>query len=380
MTEQVTCPVCGRTVPSGRYCAACGAHLPHGGSTSPNRVRSFTVNPSEHVWHPSPVSLLFPRLPQEESVSFRLALLLIAVALIVVGYLRLSGASVALAAAAVPVLFLIYLVDVEVFERRPLLTLALTAGIGAVLGVIWALLTGKYITQTELLNASHAGAPAGRVLVVAVLFPLGMQALMLAGPLLLRGFLAHDEVLDGYVAGVASALSFLLTSTLVNLFPEVQSGPTAIAMDVFSAIITLIHGLVVPLIWAGTTGLVSAAVWLRTGPTRTIPQGGWSTTYLFVVVVAAAAQICMGFAAIYVQHVSSALLIYCGIGLLLLFISRFSLHHMLLEEAVEPPPAGEMVCAHCGHVVPRGAFCPNCGGALRAMPKRGTQPDERRVR
>lgn len=380
MTEPVTCPVCGRTVPAGRYCAACGAHLPHGAPASPRRLHSFTVNPSEHVLHPSPASLLFPHLPQDESVSFRLALLVISAALIVVGYLRLSGASVALAAAAVPVLFLVFLVDVDVFERRPWLTLVLTAGIGAVLGVIWAFLTGRYISQTELLNATHAGAPAGRVLLVAVLFPLIMQALMLVGPLALRGFLAYDEVLDGYVAGVASAMGFLLTSTLVNLFPEVQSGPTAIAMDVFSAIITLIHGLVVPLIWAGTTGLVSAAIWLRSGRMRSLPRGGWATTYLFVVVVAAVAQVCMGFASIYVQHVSSALLIYCGIGLALLFVSRFFLHHMLLAEAVQPPDSGEMVCAHCGHVVPRGAFCSDCGGALRATPKRDTTPNERQVR
>lgn len=380
MTEDVTCPVCGRTVPPGRFCAACGARLPHGGGVSAQRLHSFTVNPSEHVLHPSPVSLLFPRLPQSESVPFRLALLLISAALIIVGYLRLSGASVALAAAAVPVLFLVYLVDVDVFERRPWLTLALTAGIGAVLGIIWAIFTGRYVSQTELLNATHAGAPAGRVLVVAVLFPLVAQALMLVGPLVFRGFLAQDEVLDGYVAGAASAMGFVLTSTLVNLFPEVQSGPTAIAMDLFSAIITLIHGLLIPLIWAGTTGLVSAAIWLRSGRMRNISQGGWSTTYLFVVLVAAAAQICLGFAAICVQHVSSALLIYCGIGLALLFISRFSLHHMLLEEAVGPPQGGEMVCAHCGHVVPVGAFCPNCGGALRAAPRRGTSPDQRRVR
>jgi hypothetical protein len=369
--ESVTCPVCGRHVPAGRYCAACGAHLPSGMPPSPGRLHSFTVNPFEHVLQPSPVSLLFPHLPQGETVSFRLGLLAVSAALIVVGYLQLSGASVALAAAAVPVLFLVFLVDVEVFQRRPWLTLALTAGIGAVLGAAWAYLSGRYVSQTELLNATHAGAPAGRVLLVAVLFPLVTQALMLVGPLALAGIHAYDEVLDGYVAGAASAMGFVLTSTLVNLFPEIQLGPTVTTGDIFSAIITLIHGLVVPLIWAGTTGLVSAAIWLRSGPTRPLPRGGWSIGYPFVAGVAVLAQICLGFAAIYVQHVSSALLIYCGIGLALLLISRYALHHMLLAEAVEPPRDGEIICAHCGHLVPAGAFCPVCGGALLATPKRG---------
>lgn len=379
MTEPVVCPVCGRAVPPGRYCAACGAHLPQDAPASAGRLHSFTVNPSEHVLHPSPVSLLFPHLPQEESVGFRLALLVISAALILVGYLRLSGASVALAAAAVPVLFLVFLVDVEVFQRRPWLTLAVTGGVGAVLGAIWAYLTGHYVSQTELLNATRIGVPAGRALLVAVVFPVVMQALMLVGPVALRGLKAYDEVLDGFVAGVASAMGFVLTSTLVNLFPEVQIGPVTTTVDIFSAIITLIHGLVVPLIWAGATGLVSAAIWLRSGPMRPLPAGGWSVGYPFVVGVAVLAQVILGFAAIYVQHVSSALLIYTGVGLGLLFLSRYSLHHMLLTEAVDPPSGGEMFCAHCGHVVPRGAFCLNCGGAHLATPKRGS-PETRQVR
>ena len=114
MTEPVVCPVCGRSVPPGRYCAACGAHLPQDAPPSAGRLHSFTVNPFEHVLHPSPVSLLFPHLPQEESIGMRLGLLVISAALILVGYLRLSGASVALAAAAVPVLFLVFLIDVLV--------------------------------------------------------------------------------------------------------------------------------------------------------------------------------------------------------------------------------------------------------------------------
>jgi RsiW-degrading membrane proteinase PrsW (M82 family) len=215
---------------------------------------------------------------------------------------------------------------------------------------------------------------------VAVLFPLIIQALMLVGPIILRGLRVYDEVLDGFVAGAASAMGFVLTSTLVNLFPEVQSGPTAIAGDVFSAVITLIHGLVVPLIWSGATGLVAAAIWLRSAPTRPLPSGAWSTTYFFVGAVAALAQIGIGLASIYVHHIPSALLIYTGIALALLFISRFSLHHMLLAEAVEPPAEGEAVCAHCGHTVQRTAFCPECGGAVRATPKRGGGAQGRRVR
>lgn len=371
MTEPVVCPVCGRSVPPGRYCAACGAHLPQDAPPSAGRLHSFTVNPFEHVLHPSPVSLLFPHLPQEESIGMRLGLLVISAALILVGYLRLSGASVALAAAAVPVLFLVFLIDVEVFQRRPWLTIAVTAGVGAVLGAIWAYLTGRYVSQTELLNATRIGVPVGRVLLVAVLFPLLMQALMLVGPLALRGLKAYDEVLDGYVAGAASAMGFVLTSTMVNLFPEVQNGPVTTTGDIFSAIITLTHGLVVPLIWAGTTGMISAAIWLRSGPMRPIASGGWSIGYPFVLGVAILAQVILGFAAIYVQHVSSALLIYTGVGLGLMFLSRYSLHHMLLAEAVEPPSGGDVTCAHCGHVVPAGAFCRNCGGALLASPKRG---------
>ena len=188
-SQNVTCPVCGRTVPAGRYCGACGAHL-RGDASSAGRMHSFVVNPHEHVFQPSPISVLFPHLPQDESVAFRVALLVVALALVIVGYLHLTGASVILASAAVPLLFLVYLLDVEVFEHRPLLSLAITVGTGAVLGAIYAFFTGAYVSHTALLNAAPQGAPLGRILLVAVVFPLLAQALMLVGPFALRGLRA----------------------------------------------------------------------------------------------------------------------------------------------------------------------------------------------
>lgn len=369
---EVTCPHCGRTVPPGAYCGACGASLHERGPAAVTRTYAFAGNPSEHVLQPSIVSTIFPHVSHRYSIRFRLALLVVAILLLVTGYLRLTGPSVAIASAAVPLLYLIYLYEVDVYAQEPLYVLGLTFGIGAVLGIIWALLAGRFITQTDVLNATLQGAPVWRIAVTAVIFPLVMQALMLAGTLVLRFTRPYDEVLDGFTAGAASALGFTFTVTLISLLPEVTSGPISVTIEVSSAIRTMLHGLLIPLIQAGLTGLIAAALWLHRGRVRALPRYGWTTSLPLAIGVVAIVQVGLGLADLYAVRAVTTLLIYGGVAVALILWLRIALHHMLLAEVVEPGIGPEGPCLHCGHMVPRMAFCPECGAAARAMPKTGS--------
>jgi len=375
MSENQKCPVCGRSVPPGEYCGACGAGLRRRGSPSPGRAYAFAANPGEHVLQPDVTSALFPHLPQQRSAPFRLALLAVAAALVVLGYLRLTGALVALAAASVPVLYGIYAYEVDVYEGEPVYALGITAGIGALLGAIWALLTGHYVTQTLVLGTTPQGAPIGRVLLVAVLFPLVAQLLMLAGPIILRFTRPYKEVLDGFSFGALSALGFVFTSTLIYLWPEMQSGPVAVAGGTLFALRSLLHGLLVPLVDVGTTGLVAAALWLHGRRTRTLPRYGWTTSLWLALAVAAAVQVGLGLVDILVTSSTAAILIYVGVAIALLFWVRTALHYMLLSEPADSGVGSDISCSHCGHTVPSMAFCPNCGIATRATPKPGSRRD-----
>lgn len=380
MTSTVECPHCGREVPPGEYCGACGAHLGHEGTGSTERPRAFAANPFEHLLQPSFTTTLFPHLPQRRSAPFRLALLVLAGALLIVGYLRLTGPSVALAAAAVPALFLVYLYDVDVYEAQPLFSIGVTAGSGIVLGALWAFLTGRFITQTQFLNATPLGAPLWRILLISVVFPLAVQLLMLIGALVLDFSRKYDEVLDGFTAGASASLGFVLAATLVNLFPEVQSGPLSATGDVPSALWTFVHGLLYPFIAATATALIAAAVWLRRGLTRRLPRFGWTGSLAVSVLVAAAVQIGLGLTDTLVVKAATVVLIYASVALALLMWVRIAVHHMLLAEVVDPHVGPEAMCFHCERVLPRTAFCPSCGGAVRATPKTGAGREGRRVR
>lgn len=380
MTSEAPCPHCGHDVPAGAYCGLCGSSLADGGPAAASRTRAFAANPFEHVLQPSVVSTIFPHVPQLRSVRFRLALLVLTVLLLVAGYLRLTGPSVAIASAAVPLLYLVYLYEVNAFGDGPLYGIGVTFGVGTVLGVAWAFLTGRFITQTFVLNATFQGAPIWRILVTAVVFPLVAQALMVVGALILLSTRSYDEVLDGFAAGAASALGFVFAVTLISLFPEVQSGPISVSAEVSSAIRTVLHGLLIPFIDAGLTGLIAAALWLHRGPTRSLPRYGWTASLVLAVMVAAIVQVGLGLASLYAVRAATVFLIYGGATIAIILWLRVALHFMLLAEAADPHVGPAAPCFHCERMVPRMAFCPECGGAVRAMPKTGSNAGDRAVR
>jgi hypothetical protein len=317
--------------------------------------QAFAANPHEHVLQPSVASTIFPHLEQHRTAVFRLALLVVAGSLLLLGYLRLAGPSVALAATALPLLYALYLYEVWEQGREPLYAVGMTAGVGAVLGIVWALLTGRYVAHTILLSASPQGAPTSRVVVTAVLFPLVAQLLMVVGPLILRATRSYGKVLDGFDFGATSALGFVFSSTLIFLLPELQSGPYSVAAGTPFALRGLLHGVLVPLIDAGTTGLIIASVWQLRGRAR-FPSGyGWMVGVPASAAVAAIVQMCLGLADIFILTTTSVLLIYLGVGAALLLWVRLALHTMMLAEADGEVPVG----ADSGGAAPQAGAAPN---------------------
>src|SRR5947209_7292469 len=113
------CHNCEREVPPGEFCGACGAHLVPDAPRAGHRPHAFAAHPGEHLFHPGVISTVFPHLPHRRSVPFRIALVAVTAGLFVMGVLRLTGPSVAVAALAIPLLYLLYLYEVEVYEDEP---------------------------------------------------------------------------------------------------------------------------------------------------------------------------------------------------------------------------------------------------------------------
>jgi RsiW-degrading membrane proteinase PrsW (M82 family) len=365
-----TCPDCGRSVPDGEFCGACGAHL-HADTGARHRYGFFAAQPHEHVLHLSVVSTLLPHLPQRRSGPFRLALLLTLVLMVALGALRLAGPSLIVASVAVPLVYLIYLYEVEVYEDEPVLVIGAILILGLVVGAVWALLTGSAVTGAVVLNADRDASRTSLV-VVGVLLPLGAQALMLIGALAVYLTRKFDESLDGFTFGAAAALSFTCASTLVFLLPEMQQGPISTVPVANNVAEVVQRGLLVPVINASTTGLVAGALWFRRGRLRRHVGGAFTTSLVATVVLAVVVQAGLGLANLYLAEKTFIdVAIYAGVAVLLLFIVRIALHRMLLAEAERVEIGEPSPCTHCHRMVPRMAFCPNCGIATRATPKVG---------
>jgi RsiW-degrading membrane proteinase PrsW (M82 family)/RNA polymerase subunit RPABC4/transcription elongation factor Spt4 len=377
----ITCPDCGNTVPQGEYCGACGTHLVTATGGGARRHHAFAANPAEHVLLLSVISTLFPHLPHRRTTPFRIALLVAAALLLVLGLVRLTGPAVVAAALAVPLLYLTYLYEVEVYENEPYLIIGLTFVLGLLLGIPWALLTGPLVLQALEQNSLLQGVDLAASLVPGIIFPLVAQLLMLVGPLIIYLTRRYDEALDGFTFGVASALGFTLATTFVDLLPELQLGLVSDTPVVTNLLDVLERGLLTPFLNASTTGLLAGALWLRRGRTRALAAHGWSTSLVSAILIAALVRIFLGMVAIVAGNaIAYEFIAYVVVTIALLLIVRVSLHHMLLAEAVEVPIGAPLPCTHCHRIVPRMAFCPHCGVATRATPKTGAGRTGRAIR
>ena len=379
--QLATCPACGRGVPEGEFCAACGAHLAldRGPMARRYRYHAFAANPAEHVLQPSVISTLFPHLPHRRTAPFSLALLLAAVLLLVLGVLRWTGPAIAAAALLMPLLYLLYLYEVEVYEDEPVMVLGATVALGVVLGVGWALATGPLITRSAVQNLTIGAAP-DRILVAGVLLPLAAQLLMLVGALVLYVTRHFDEALDGFSFGAAGALGFTAATTVVNLLPALRTTPLAHVPVLTSLADVLQRGLLVPFINASVTGLIAGALWLRRGQVRQLGAAGWATALPSAVAIAVLVDVILGLSDTLADSLAYAFSGRIIVAAVLLLLVRVAIHHMLLSEAVMAEIGPAVPCSHCHRVVPRMAFCPSCGVAIRATPKAGLGRTARAVR
>lgn len=367
------CPHCGRETPNGHYCAYCGARLSARAPHEPQQRRhAFAANPNEHVYHPAIVSTFFPHLSPHRTHQLRWILLGGLAVVLLIGLARYVPIAIAAAALLVPVLYLLYFYDVQIYEDEPLPVLAATFVLSATLG---AALSLAFFPVIRTLYRPVFGPKPGFVLLTGVGLPLLAQALMLVGPLLLFVFRRRfDEMLDGLAFGVASGLGFAAAQSIVYSWLLI-TGPFQRAGSATSWALPLLRiGLLAPLLDAATTGLICAALWLWRDPQPAARDLGPFASVPIAILVAALGQVvpATGVALLGGQIVD--LFWYGGALLALILALRHVLHIGLLAKARALGHGGTLRCPHCFHEVPDVPFCPHCGLAMRSTARRARRP------
>ena len=355
----VTCPHCGTMVPAGEFCGHCGAHLPTGNT---RRSHAYAAVPNQRVAQLAIVSTLFPHLAYRRSGPFRIALVVAGALVVMLAALHLFAPATVAAVFALPVLYLMYLYEVEVYEDEPWLIVGATMFLGALLGVLFASVMGSSLSAFDL-----TGDSASALVLAAVAIPVVGQVLMLVGPAFLYLFRARfREPLDGLTFGAASGLGFSLATSLTAFWPLLAGPLVATGSPVDWAVRLTRAGLLIALINACTTALITASWWLNRYGRR---RPNLRSSLLATLVVGFAAQIAVGvIGAVVGELIVSVLLLALVTAALLLYL-RVVIHDALLVEGAEHGIGPPSPCPECHRLVPTMAFCPACGAARAAGAK-----------
>lgn len=349
----VLCPHCGMSVPEGDFCGHCGAHLT---TASTTRRHAFAAVPSESVAHLAIVTTLFPHLAHRRGGAFRWALLGGTAAVVLLAALQLFAPATAVATFLLPALYLLYLYEVEVYENEPWLVVGTTMFAGAVFGFAFTQYAGGAVADLNLTGDTSSAFMLGGVAI-----PIMAQALMLLGPLFLYSFRGgFREPLDGLTFGAASALGFTLASSLTTFWPLIAGPLVGNGSGLDWTLRLLQAGILISLINASTTGVITASIWLHRYDVRR-SGGEWYVSILTALVVALGSQILLGMISFVVPDLFTQVVIRSLAAVALLLYLRVVIHESLMAEGSVHEIGPDAPCPECHRVVPTMLYCPHCG-------------------
>src|SRR5581483_5394841 len=239
--------------------------------------------------------------------------------------LRLYTPATLAAALLLPVLYILYLYEVEVYQHEPWTVLLTTVVAGVALGTAYTLVSMHFS------SLSLSGTAQGP-LVSGVVMPAIVQLLMVAGPLLLLSHVHFDETLDGLSFGVASALGFTLAMVVAGEWHLLTATLRGSGVPADSMLRIVRSAVIAAVVNATTTGLITATLWQRRhgrsrGRHRSVVRELPAS-----VLVAVGVQIGLGLASYYIADLLLVVIVWAIVALLLLVWLRVVLHHALLDE------------------------------------------------
>jgi RsiW-degrading membrane proteinase PrsW (M82 family) len=359
-----TCDHCGRETPNEPFCTWCGSDRHAGNGDPRRRVHHYAAHPGEHVAQPHLLSTLLPHLPGTRLHEFRWALIGGVAAVVVLTALGLIAAATLTAAAIVPVLYMVYLYEAQVYREEPVRAIGLTIVAGAVLGVVVMLVAARVIPASSPLQIAGA---AGAVIGGTVLLPIVEELLKPLPVMLLRARSSFNETVDGLAFGVAVGLGFAAAETLYNYSRVI--GDLHLESSAGSWLIPLLSLAVTkPVMQASCTGALTASLWRRG------KRGRSRLIYIAGAPVAIVGHVAFTYLSwLFADHGASQAAVLAwqvAVDAALLVFIRFLLHRALCDEA-EDFGLHPALCPHCRRQVEGAGFCPHCGAALSASPRTG---------
>ncbi len=372
------CSTCSTENPDvAHFCHRCGSSLRPGSG----RAATFAVQSSEGVNQFALISTIMPHTNRQTADTYRWAFIASAVLILGATFLGLLPIAIASAAFLVPLVYLVYIADMNVWEDA---SGKVVAGVFVVTGLLSVLVTLLFFhwifaeQWNELLFSSARGGigamPIGSLLIFAVLLPVVAELVKNLAACVLARMPQFDDMIDGLTFGVASGTSYAAAETIVLFAPVFTAEAFRTTSGLTTWLVVVVNLMVVKSLIYGTATGISVASFSGKG------EGTDGFTGVFVRGFAFAA----GANVVYWLGVRLAANLPWGqaMGLLWGFIVlavlvvriRVVMHSALLEAAVEDAAkAGAKrstevagFCPECEHaIMPGSQFCMTCGNSVR---------------
>jgi PrsW family intramembrane metalloprotease len=376
------CPRCRAQLPEvAHFCHVCGQDQR---SADFARRRSYAARPDEPVASFALISSIMPRGAGQRPQTYRIALTIALVVALIAAIFGAMPIAVLVTAFAVPVVYIVYIYDVNLWEDEPVivtgLAFALTGALTIGFTVLWIYLRGPVPYGTTTFEGSLSAAPTvGTFLLVALAVPIVGEIIRQIGPVLLAMRPEFDDLMDGLTFGVISGVSYACFDTLTRHWALLTGGLQEQEPGLWVSLIFL-EGFVKPLI-IGTASGIAVAEFSGLGS----GYDGFTPRYfrgLGEAILANAAYQAGTYLFSFVGDATLGVILSIFWGLIILAILilrvRNVLHSGLMEAALERsarrsvagPPGELQFCAQCEMpLLEHAAFCNVCGTAVLVQPK-----------
>lgn len=386
------CPRCRAQMPDvAHYCQTCGQDMR---SSDLARRKHFAVKPDEPVASFALISSIMPRGAGERPQTYRIALTIALTVALVAAIFGAMPIAVLVAAFAIPIVYIVYLYDVNLWEDEPVPVTAMAFALTGVLAIgftiVWTMIRGSQFRVGDLIEGTSAGTgpQVGTFLLVGIAVPIIGELIRQIGPLFLASRPQFDDLMDGLTFGVISGVAYATFDTIVKHWDLLTGGMVGQTQPGLWVSLIFLEGFVKPLVFGTATGIACAEF-------SGLGEGydGFSGRYFRGLAVAIGANIAYQSGTYFFSFLAQPTLavilsVIWGVLILgaLILLIRNILHVGLMEAALERSAreggVGEdgdlKFCSSCEMPLLQGAaFCNACGTASRTSAKAHKSPSAR---
>lgn len=366
------------SLPGARFDPITGADLTH--RDGAGRRGSYALQQGEPVMSFNLVSSLLPLASGTAPQTYRWALGVALLVPVVAGALGFLAFAFVAAALVVPIVYTVYMYDVNQWDDQPLGVTLGTLGAAGALGVAFTWLWHGLLDTgaTASVGAGLGGIRWSSLLVLCLLVPVVSEVLKQAGPVFLSRLPAFDDLIDALTFGVAAGAAYAAAETIVvnrALFSSI--GAVDRVDSGFWVSLVLSAAIVKPIVYGAATGIAVAAF---SGVGR--GYQGFKLPYVRGLAEAIAANVVFQLAMFLAGRVGGqqgavlGLVLGALVAAVLVLRLRHLLHVAVLEAALESASLGTgprdtvhgtAWCPSCDLPLLDGAnFCVACGTSVRA--------------